>query len=87
MVVIDDSRGERLWTTDIQRKPVVEVGGRLLMHDTNNLYVMNPKTGETLNTLRTEKLHSVLTTPENDLIFVSPSGKMVYFSYQRGGSL
>ncbi|MEM7626472.1 MAG: PQQ-binding-like beta-propeller repeat protein [Planctomycetota bacterium] len=77
LTAIDANTGQARWTIPDIRIPLVPHDGGVLVHDKTALTLIDPATGETLQTVPTQKLEMVVKGPSDSLIIVSQEGEVL----------
>jgi len=74
LVVLDARSSSELWRLDMNVTPVMLTETKLILHDDNSLYVVDPPTGKVVSQVPVLRLQKVLTTESGSLVIVTRDG-------------
>jgi len=76
LVALNASDGEERWHTAASSTPIKASDGRLLLHTSIGLSLLDERTGRVIEQADTMALQKVLQGPDNSLLIVSPGGRI-----------
>ncbi|MEM1354543.1 MAG: PQQ-binding-like beta-propeller repeat protein [Planctomycetota bacterium] len=84
VVALDALEGNELWRTQINANPVAVRDQDLLMHTDDSILLLDLGEGKVLEEQSTLPLQDVLSTPDEGLILVNPSGRLLHLKPRDG---
>jgi outer membrane protein assembly factor BamB len=77
LIAFETVSGEQRWTSDQVRRPITSRGDNIVMTTSRDLLLVNPEEGSIIADAPTQPLVDVLTGPDDSLILVGPTGRMI----------